>query len=286
MHTVSAAVGYEGLFSIILGRKENSNATDSFGQLRLCQWNLLYLDNRCLFSNIPSRINQYFPAIYKKIMASIVGIIQTKGGAGRSTLATNLAAHFSLREPTTLVDCDLPQGTSSSWYALRQAEFPSKNLLLAQAHNHVELIQKAKEHAAISKYLIIDGPPRLAEVSRAIMILSRLCLIPLGASAAEIWSTSDLLQTLAEARNYRPEVDARIVWTRFRAQTREAQELTDAVQRGLKLAELQTRLGYRVAFSEALARGLSVEECPDRNAQAEILELAEEVKSILMEKER
>jgi chromosome partitioning protein len=219
-------------------------------------------------------------------MAKIVGIIQTKGGVGRSTFATNLAAHFSCREPTTLMDCDLPQGTSSSWYALRQAEFPSKDLFLAQARNHVELIQKAKEHASLSRYLIIDGPPRIAEMTRAIMILSDLCLIPLGASAAEIWSTTDLLQTLQEARTYKPDVDARLVWTRYRAYTREAQDLKDAVQKGLKLEELQNRLGYRVAFSEALARGLSVEECADRNARAEVHGLAEEVKRILAEKKR
>jgi chromosome partitioning protein len=217
-------------------------------------------------------------------MARILGIIQTKGGAGRSTLATNLAAHFSLQASTTLIDCDLPQGTSSSWYALRQKEFPLNNLLLGKAHNHLELIQKAKEHAAVAKYLIIDGPPRLEEMTRTIMILSNLCLIPLGASAAEIWSTTDLLQTLAEAKKYKNGVDARIVWTRFRAQTREAQTIKDAVQSTLELEELQARLGYRVAFSEALARGLSAEECSDRNAREEVFELAEEVKRILAEK--
>ena len=153
-------------------------------------------------------------------MAKIVGIIQTKGGAGRSTFATNLAAHFSFREPTTLIDCDLPQGTSSSWYALRQAASPSKDLFLAQARNYMELIQKVKEHASVSRYLIIDGPPRIEEMTRAIMILSDLCLIPLGASAAGIWSTTDLLQTLEEARTYKPDVDARLVWTRYRAYTR------------------------------------------------------------------
>ena len=219
-------------------------------------------------------------------MPRIVGIIQTKGGAGRSTLATNLAAHFSFKAPTTLVDCDLPQATSSSWYALRQADLPSKNLLLAKANNHLELIQKAKEHSAASRYLVIDGPPRLAEMTRTIMILSDLSLIPLGASAAEIWSMTDLLQTLEEAKTYKPDVDARLVWTRFRAQTREAQELKDAVQKGLKLKELQSRLGYRVAFSEALARGLSVEEGADRNANAEVIGLAEEVTRILAEKKR
>ena len=219
-------------------------------------------------------------------MPRIVGIIQNKGGAGRSTLATNLAAHFSLKEPTILFDCDLPQATSSSWYALRQAELPSKNLLLATAHNHLELIQRAKEHTANSSYLIIDGPPRLAEMTRAIMILSDLCLIPLGASAAEIWSTTDLLRTLEEAGKYKPDVDARLVWTRFRAQTREAQELKDAVQKGLKFRDLQSRLGYRVAFSEALARGQSVEEGNDPNARTEMLELAEEIGRILAEKKR
>jgi chromosome partitioning protein len=218
-------------------------------------------------------------------MAWIVGIIQNKGGAGRSTLATNLAAHYSRRHPTTLIDCDLPQGTSSSWYALRQKEFPSNNLLLAKVQTHVELIQKAKEHAAISKYLIIDGPPRIAEMTRAIMILSNLCLIPLGASAAEIWSTTDLLQTLTEAGNYKTAIDARLVWTRFRAQTREAQSLKDAVHSGLHLHALEARLGYRVAFSEALARGLSAEECSDPIARAEAFEIAEEVQRILAEKE-
>lgn len=217
-------------------------------------------------------------------MPGIVGIIQTKGGAGRSTLATNLAAHFSSQGPTTLIDCDLPQGTSSSWYALRQAERPSKSLFLAIAHNHLELIQKAKEHTSISRYLIIDGPPRLAEMTRAIMILSDLCLIPLGASAAEIWSTTDLLQTLEEARNYKVDVDARLVWTRYRAYTREAQELNDAVKKGLNLKNLQARLGYRVAFSEALARGLSAEEGTDPHAHAEILGLAKEIERILAEK--
>jgi chromosome partitioning protein len=245
-----------------------------------------FLDKKNLFSNIPACINPIFQVFAEFTMPGIVGIIQTKGGSGRSTLATNLAAHFSSEEPTTLIDCDLPQGTSSSWYALRQAELPSKTLLLATARNHLELVQKAKEHSAVSRYLIIDGPPRMAEITRAIMILSDLCLIPLGASAAEIWSTTDLLHTLEEARNYKPDVDARLVWTRFRAQTREAQELKDAVQKGLKLKDLQARLGYRVAFSEALARGLSVEEGSDRSAQAEMLALAEEAKGILAEKRR
>lgn len=219
-------------------------------------------------------------------MTGIVGVIQVKGGVGRSTIATNLAAILSLSEPTALIDCDMPQGTSASWFALRQSEIPSDNLVLATANSHVELIQRAKECAKSCRYLVIDGPPRLAEMTRAIMILSDLSLIPLGASAAEIWSTSDLLQTLSEARSYKPAVDARIVWTRFRSQTREARDLQGAVHQELKLKELHSRIGYRVAYSEALARGLSADEWLDRNAHAEVRALVEEITEILREKKR
>ena len=217
-------------------------------------------------------------------LAKIVGVIQVKGGVGRSTIATNLAAILSQDQPTAIIDCDMPQGTSASWFALRQSEVPTDNLVLATASSHVELIQRAKECARNCRYLIIDGPPRLAEMTRAIMILSDLSLIPLGASAAEIWSTSDLLQTLAEARSYKTTIDARIVWTRFRGQTREAQDLKSAVHHELKLKELRSRLGYRVSYSEALARGLSVDEWLDRFAHAEVRALAEEVVGILREK--
>jgi chromosome partitioning protein len=217
-------------------------------------------------------------------MAKIVGVIQVKGGVGRSTIATNLAAAFSLMGHTTLVDCDLPQGTSSSWFALRQADFSANNLALATVRDHRELVKQVKESAATSSYLIIDGPPRIAELTRAIIMVSNLCLIPLGASAAEIWSVSDLLQTITEAGEYRSDVDARILWTRFRGQTREAQELLSGGRQVLGLPELNGRLGYRVAYSEALARGLSVEEWQDAQAHAEMRALVNEITGILGEK--
>ena len=149
------------------------------------------------------------------------------------------------------------------------------------ARDHGELVEKAAELNDSQRYIIIDAPPRIAALTRAIVILSRISLIPLGASAAEIWSTADLLQTLDEARKYKEDVDARIVWNRFRAYTREAQELSEAVHREMKLKELDARLGFRVAYSEALARGLSVAEWPDKTAQEEMGALVDEVRGIL-----
>jgi len=217
-------------------------------------------------------------------MTQIVGLIQVKGGVGRSTIATNLSAVFSLKKPTALIDCDLPQGTSASWYAVRKSEVPPANLTLATARDYRELINVARELSLDHRYIVIDAPPRIAEMTRAIIVMSTLCLVPLGASAAEIWSTADLLTTIDAARTFRKDIDVRIVWNRFRAHTREALDLSEAARKELGLKELATRLGYRVAYSEALARGLSVDEWLDRAAHAEMLDLATEVKGILKEK--
>ncbi len=216
-------------------------------------------------------------------MTQIVGIIQAKGGVGRSTIATNLAAVFSERKPTALIDCDLPQGTSASWYAVRKAELPPANLTLATARDFRELVDQARELSRSHRYLIIDAPPRIAGMTRAIIVMSTLCLVPLGASAAEIWSTADLLKTIDEARALRPDIDVRIVWNRFRGHTREANDLSEAAGKELGLRELKSRLGYRVAYSEALARGLAVNEWLDRSAHAEMAALAAEVRAILKE---
>lgn len=217
-------------------------------------------------------------------MTQLVGIIQVKGGVGRSTIATNLASVFSLARPTALIDCDLPQGTSASWYAVRTSEAPPTNLTLATARDYRELIATAKELGRDHRYIVIDAPPRIAEMTRAIIVMSSLCLVPLGASAAEIWSTADLLRTVGRARAFRDDIDVRIVWNRFRAQTREAVELSEAARSELGLPELATRLGYRVAYSEALARGLSADEWLDKTAHAEVRALAAEVRGILKEK--
>jgi chromosome partitioning protein len=216
-------------------------------------------------------------------MTQIVGIIQVKGGVGRSTIATNLAAVFSEKAKTALIDCDLPQGTSASWYEVRRSELPPENLTLATVHDYRELVTRARELSPDHRYLIIDAPPRIAEMTRAIIVMSTLCLVPLGASAAEIWSTADLIDTIKSAREYRADIDVRIVWNRFRAHTREAVDLSEAARNELGLRELATRLGYRVAYSEALARGLAANEWLDKTAHAEVVALAAEVKGILKE---
>ena len=215
-------------------------------------------------------------------MAKIIGIIQVKGGAGRSTIATNLAGMLAAEgRKVALIDCDMPQGTSASWAAIRRGDDLVGDMTIATASNHVELVERVKALDAGHDYLVLDAPPRIAEMTRAALILSRLCLIPLGASAAELWATGDLLTTIDEAKAIKPDVDARILWTRFRGSTKSAQELSAAARGELGLKELSNKLGYRVAFPEALARGMTVLEWGERTARVEFQAVGKEIKRIL-----
>ena len=218
----------------------------------------------------------------------VIGIIQIKGGSGRSTISTNLAGEFSKQGKTVLIDCDMPQGTSASWFAVRQqtetrqSQLFSGNLTVDTATDHRELVARVDQYRD-ADYIVLDGPPRIAELTRAILILADLCLVPVGASKAEIWATSDLLALIEEAKKVKP-VKARMVWTRYRSHTKLAQELSDLATKELGLAALSTSLGFRVAYMQALGEGLTVAELAEPSAKAEVKSLAEEVKTLLRKK--
>ena len=212
-------------------------------------------------------------------MPKVIGVIQVKGGAGRSTVSTNLAGELSKQGKTVLIDCDMPQGTSASWYAVRHQAGKAGALIADTATSYRELVSKVEQYAD-ADYIVLDGPPRIAELTRSTLVLADICLIPVGASAAEIWATGDILALIEEASKVRP-VNARMVWTRYRPHTRLAQGLTELAKKELGLQALGTSLGMRVSYMEALGEGLTVAELSDASAKVEVKFLVNEVKQLL-----
>jgi chromosome partitioning protein len=53
-------------------------------------------------------------------MAKIIGLVQVKGGAGRSTVNTNLAGQLSKLGKTVLIDCGMPECASVLCFDVRQ----------------------------------------------------------------------------------------------------------------------------------------------------------------------
>ena len=214
-------------------------------------------------------------------MAHIIGIIQVKGGAGRSTVATNLAGMMAAHKRVALIDCDMPQATSASWYSIRKGNNKHGSLTIATAADHTQLIAEIERLNADQDIIIIDAPPRIAEITKVALILSNMCIVPLGASLADIWATSDLLATIDQAKEHKPDVNVRILWNKFRPSTKSAKDLSQEVKEQFKLKELGTKLGYRVAYSDAFGEGLTVTEWTDKTARDEMLMLGIELEHLL-----
>jgi len=223
----------------------------------------------------------------------VISLVQQKGGAGRSTIATNIAGILSKAHNVTLIDCDVPQGSSASWFAVRQENYQlllnvktvkgerlvSGNLSVLTADSYTSLVNQVR--GLSTDYLILDAPPRVEEITRAIFMLSDLLLVPLGASAIEVWATTDILDTIGDAEKKHKGLITRIVWNRFRGYTKSAQEISKAVNTEIPVKSCKTTLGYRVAYSEALGRGLTVAEWGSTVARHEIVALTAEIVALL-----
>jgi chromosome partitioning protein len=209
-----------------------------------------------------------------------IAVVQVKGGVGRSTVATTLAGELAKHHGgAALIDCDLPQGTAASWAALRRALKAESNLEAYTAATHRELVGIVERLQGKVPWIVLDGPPRIAEMTRAILALSDVAIVPVGASPAEVWATSDVVPLITDAQAMRP-LQARMVWTRFRAHTRLAQDLDGQASRELGLKALKCHLGFRVAYAQALGEGLTATEVGDATARDEVEALVAEVRRL------
>jgi chromosome partitioning protein len=123
-------------------------------------------------------------------------IASQKGGVGKTTLAGHLgvAAEHNGAGPVALIDCD-PQGSLASWWNERAAETPLfASVTIAKLAEHLQ----ALEHAGI-KLAIIDTPPAVTDMIRAVLKVADLVLIPTRPSPHDLRAVGTTVELVEQA---------------------------------------------------------------------------------------
>jgi chromosome partitioning protein len=208
--------------------------------------------------------------------AKIICVAQQKGGAGKTTLVSNLAIAFLADgKRVALLDTD-PQGSLGKWLDVREDTLGENEDLYFATSTAYGISRAIRGVGRGADVILIDTPPKADSDVRQVLRESDLVLVPVSASQADVWATHDVLD-LAE-RAGRP---THIVLNRTRAGTRVGEDVANAVA-GLEAVQLQSSLANRVIYAEALGRGLGVIEAKRSSAAAdEVRALAQEVSALL-----
>jgi chromosome partitioning protein len=199
----------------------------------------------------------------------IIGVLNQKGGVGKTTIAVNIAACLTMRSKRVLlVDAD-PQGSSLAWSAAREAPPLFSVVGMAKPTLHREMPEIARDYDVV----VIDGAPRVNDLGRAAILASDTILIPVQPSPYDVWAAADTVQLIREAQQFKDGLKAAFVINRKIANTAIGRDVANALEH-FNIPVLPTALCQRVLYAESAGQGLAVAEvAPNSEAARELAAL-------------
>lgn len=201
-----------------------------------------------------------------------------KGGTGKSTMATNLAAaHLINGKDVILVDAD-KQASSADWAALRDENEITPRVPCIQKLGkklHVEIQDLEKRYETV----IVDCGGRDSIEMRSAMLVADRLFSPLKPSQFDAWTLENLSPVIEQAQVINPnlKVDIFINQASPNPRIREVQEVQGYIQDFDELTLAETVIKDRIAFRKAASAGKTVLELKDEKAISELLHLYKEI---------
>jgi len=190
----------------------------------------------------------------------VLSVANSKGGVGKSTLATNLsvvAASCGLE--VMLVDTD-PQASSTVFAATRNDDRPSFRVIqMTKPILHRE-IPKLSDNCDL---VIVDSGARDNATFRSALAAASFVLVPVTPSAYDIWASEDVFAVVDEIAATKEDLEVRIVLNQVVPRTVIARDALDALRElteGQGIELMETRIHSRVAWRMSASEGLAVTE--------------------------
>lgn len=189
----------------------------------------------------------------------ILAFVNQKGGVGKSTGAVHAADYFARKgKSVILVDAD-GQQSSSQWVVEIRQSLPDSNLLCLSITNPEELFEKLPELAKTCDLVVVDGPAKSNEITKAILARCQMALIPCRESIVELRSSGDVLKLIRHVRELRGELPkAAIYLTQVKSNTVLLKEAQDALGDEPDIPLMQTIIYDRQIFKDAPGQGTTV----------------------------
>ena len=202
----------------------------------------------------------------------IYAFLNQKGGVGKTTLSIHTAAELSRRRRRVLlIDAD-PQGSALAWSDLREAiTFTVVGMPKATIHREINQLSDGYDD------VIIDGPPRVAEVPRSVIMAADLIVIPLQPSPMDVWAAVETIDLINEAKIYRPDLGTCLLVNRKINNTAIGRDVREALA-DLDVPVLKSDIVQRVAFVESAAAGRTVVDIRNHKAAKEVKKLVDELR--------
>ena len=204
----------------------------------------------------------------------IINISHTKGGVGKTMIATNLS--ISLVAP--IVDLDIQQ-SSSRFFQLREQE--GLNRLPVYTELTEELIAEYKGNK--KKHLIIDSGGMDNNSIRQGLIVSDMIISPVAISQVEIFGLQDFNELLNSAGEVIDRNKTFVLLNNVNKQAKkEIQHIKELISSEFDFVLLNTILGTRKAYKDAYSFGkIVVELAPQSQASEEIVNLTNEIRQYI-----
>ena len=197
----------------------------------------------------------------------VIGVLNSKGGPGKTTLTTCLAVHAAKGALVAVCDLD-PQSSYSDWYRRRGA--PDNPALLTGADLASDAVQALRLNSAY-EFVFLDGPPGSILVTEDAVRSSDFVIIPLRSSGLDLHASRDCIQLCQDSG-----VPFMVVVNDTRSGDQRLIEETRGALLSWKVPIAKTTVAHRVSYIDAVTTGRTGPE-KDPKARAEIEALWKEI---------
>ena len=205
---------------------------------------------------------------------AIIALVGNKGGAGKTTLAVNLASALAKTGSTLICDSD-PQGSSLQWRLICENDLAPEVIDAAwDLRQQLELLGQKHDH------IVIDCPPSVnAMQTHEALCSADVALIPVQPSPLDLWATVHIDHAVEEARKVNPKLRALVVVNQLEPRTKLSQLVRQGINE-LGMPAAKTAIHRRAIYRSCVLEGKSVFEMGKR-AEAAAEELEQLIKEVL-----